>query len=562
MVWEASGVGARLYALIAVSAMLAAGTDAFAQEGSATEGTVQIGALVPITGDASAHGADVRIAIGVAESDFNQYLQERGAGWMLDILIEDTATSPVIALDKLSGLKAKNVNAVVGTYSSAELRNVKGYSDNNGMILISFASTAPSFAIPNDSIFRFIPDDTNSGLVLAKLLEESGVTNVVPVWRGDGIIKIAGAEFAALGGTVDDGVRYSPEAVEFSAEMALLSERVAEHAGDVGADRVAVLLASFSEATNLAQSASQYDNLAQVKWIGTNAIVGIEELVTDPIASRFFESAGLTAIQFAPSQSPVYEEVTAAVADISGRTPAVYALSAYDAVWVLGLSMLAGGSTDAGSIVAEMPGVLEEYDGAIGKITLSEAGDLIDGAYEIWSVGDSQWVMTGMYDPGSDSITMQSVAMADDAAAVGDGDSTTGVGEAVPAEGEGQDDGGCLIATAAYGNELATQVQFLRELRDDTLLQTTAGMSFMSFFNQFYYSFSPAVADLERESPILRDVVRAAITPAVYTLGIMTHADSETSVLALGIAAICAIAGIYVAGPSLAAYAIVRRVRR
>ncbi len=269
MVWEASGVGARLYALIAVSAMLAAGTDAFAQEGSATEGTVQIGALVPITGDASAHGADVRIAIGVTESDFNQYLQERGAGWMLDILIEDTATSPVIALDKLSGLKAKNVNAVVGTYSSAELRNVKGYSDNNGMILISFASTAPSFAIPNDSIFRFIPDDTNSGLVLAKLLEESGVTNVVPVWRGDawgdGIIKIAGAEFAALGGTVDDGVRYSPEAVEFSAEMALLSERVAEHAGDVGADRVAVLLASFSEATNLAQSASQYDNLAQVK---------------------------------------------------------------------------------------------------------------------------------------------------------------------------------------------------------------------------------------------------------------------------------------------------------
>ena len=105
-------------------------------------------------------------------------------------------------------------------------------------------------------------------------------------------------------------------------------------------------------------------------------------------------------------------------------------------------------------------------------------------------------------------------------------------------------------------------MQFLRELRDDTLLQTTAGMSFMSFFNQFYYSFSPAVADLERESPILRDVVRAAITPAVYTLGIMTHADSETSVLALGIAAICAIAGIYVAGPSLAAYAIVRRVRR
>ena len=124
--------------------------------------------------------------------------------------------------------------------------------------------------------------------------------------------------------------------------------------------------------------------------------------------------------------------------------------------------------------------------------------------------------------------------------------------------------GGCLIATAAYGSELAPQVQFLREMRDGRVLQTAAGASFMAGFGEFYYSFSPAVADLERESPVFRDAVRVAITPGVYALSIMALADpaSEASVLAVGIAAILALAGIYIVAPSLAVYAAARAVRR
>ena len=54
---------------------------------------------------------------------------------------------------------------------------------------------------------------------------------------------------------------------------------------------------------------------------------------------------------------------------------------------------------------------------------------------------------------------------------------------------ESKDGGGCLIATAAYGSEMAPQVQFLREIRDNQLMNTESGMSFMTGFNQVYYSF-------------------------------------------------------------------------
>ena len=122
--------------------------------------------------------------------------------------------------------------------------------------------------------------------------------------------------------------------------------------------------------------------------------------------------------------------------------------------------------------------------------------------------------------------------------------------------------GGCLIATAAYGSELAPQVQFLREIRDGMLLSTASGTEFMTGFNQVYYSFSPAIADLERENPVFRDMVRTAITPAIHALSIMVLADpgSEASVLAFGMLSIGAIAGIYVAGPYLTIRAIKRKV--
>jgi len=113
--------------------------------------------------------------------------------------------------------------------------------------------------------------------------------------------------------------------------------------------------------------------------------------------------------------------------------------------------------------------------------------------------------------------------------------------------------GGCLIATAAYGTELAPQVQFLREIRDNTVMSTASGSAFMTGFNQLYYSFSPTIADMERENPMFQEVVRAFITPMVSTLSIMTLAEdgSEVEVLGLGISVIALNLGMYVAAPAL-----------
>ena len=111
--------------------------------------------------------------------------------------------------------------------------------------------------------------------------------------------------------------------------------------------------------------------------------------------------------------------------------------------------------------------------------------------------------------------------------------------------------GGCLIATATYGSELAPQVQQLRELRDNQLLQTESGTAFMSTFNDVYYSFSPIIADYERENPYFKEAVNLAITPLISSLSILNYVDmdSNESVLVYGMSLIILNLGMYLGTP-------------
>ena len=111
--------------------------------------------------------------------------------------------------------------------------------------------------------------------------------------------------------------------------------------------------------------------------------------------------------------------------------------------------------------------------------------------------------------------------------------------------------GGCLIATATYGSELAPQVQQLRELRDNQLLQTESGSAFMSSFNEMYYSFSPTIADYERENPMFKEAVKLTIIPMLSTLAIMENAETESEVLGLGLSVIGLNLGMYLGAPAI-----------
>ena len=125
-----------------------------------------------------------------------------------------------------------------------------------------------------------------------------------------------------------------------------------------------------------------------------------------------------------------------------------------------------------------------------------------------------------------------------------------------------EEGGGCLIATAAFGSEMASQVQFLREIRDNTVLQTESGIIFMAGFNQFYYSFSPVIADYERENPVFKEVVKITLTPLLTSLTLLQYADidSESEMLGYGIGVILLNIGMYFVAPAVLIMKVKKRI--
>ena len=125
-----------------------------------------------------------------------------------------------------------------------------------------------------------------------------------------------------------------------------------------------------------------------------------------------------------------------------------------------------------------------------------------------------------------------------------------------------EEGGGCLIATAAFGSEMAPQVQFLREIRDNTVMTTQSGTAFMNTFNQFYYSFSPQIADYERENPVFKEAVKVTLTPLLTSLTLLNYVDVDTEeeMLGYGIGIILLNIGMYFVAPAVIIVSLKKRL--
>ena len=145
---------------------------------------------------------------------------------------------------------------------------------------------------------------------------------------------------------------------------------------------------------------------------------------------------------------------------------------------------------------------------------------------------------------------------------------TINVGEArlpdVGLQDNNNEGGGCLIATAAFGSEMSPQVQQLREIRDNIVMQTSSGKSFMTGFNQIYYSFSPQIADYERENPIFKEAVKVTLTPMLASFSLLAHVtiDTEQEMLGYGIGVILLNIGMYFVTPAILFTVIKKKLRK
>ena len=301
--------------------------------------------LVSLTGSWSSLGKNTVAALRIAAADLGnirpQYHPAR-----FRFLVRDTQLDPEKALDAIRDLDQRGVRIVIGPQSSAEVARIKPYADAHNILVISQGSTASSLAIPGDNILRFCPNDTREAEALVALLQHDGIRAIVPLWRNDagnnGLHDSVQIRFQAFGGRVASGFRYEPTTTDFSAATNSVASQIASLIGSgINPSAIAVYLAAFDEAVDVFHSAEANPTLANTAWYGSDGVALSAALTGDSSAAGFAASVGYPNPIFGLPDTlrnrwqPIADEIEAR----TGITPDAFALSAYDALFVVQLAL-------------------------------------------------------------------------------------------------------------------------------------------------------------------------------------------------------------------------------
>ena len=313
-----------------------------------------VGALLSLTGPGRTLGQTSEAALQLAADDLNAQFSAAGSPTRVSLRIQDTGLDPAVALDRLSTLAEEGVRIFIGPQSSSEIAALKAFADAEDVVVLSQGSTAGSLSIPDDNVFRLVPDDAEEGAAMVELLREDGIETVVPLWREDagnqGLHDAVERLFQESGGTVTAGASYAPGTTDFTAPLAAIRSEIEAAVAQDGAGTVAVYFAAFEEsAAAIFAAASADPTFSQIRWYGGDGIVQSALVLADPDAAAFAAATEFRAPTYGLDDQLIQEnaDLIDAIEERSGLPADAFTLAAYDA---LHLATLAYAEVGLGSI--------------------------------------------------------------------------------------------------------------------------------------------------------------------------------------------------------------------
>lgn len=381
-------------------------------------GEVQVDALLALHGVGSSLGESSKAALLTAEDDINRYYREIDSPTRVRVVIQDTGSDPATALELAKQVRTSGRRFVIGYLSSAELSAIKNYTDTNGMIAISSGSTAPSLAIPNDSIYRMISDDSVQGQFMAIYLDSAHIRAILPIWRGDiwgdSLSNLTLAAFSGRDGVALDGVRYDSGTTDFNAAVASLDILTGEAIEAYGADSVGIYAVTFNEIRDIMNAAAERPNLSRVRWFGSDGNTLDPSLTGTTPAARFAARVNMTgSIWGIPDEYQNSSQIIR-IKNRLGREPDGSSIALYDTLWVV-MEVREETPADANQtqLTRALVHHLDTYHGASSDLTPNAAGDRILASYDLLQVtggpSGSEWkkiaqIRRGPSDPREEII--------------------------------------------------------------------------------------------------------------------------------------------------------------
>jgi len=262
---------------------------------------VDIGVLLDLSGDYAAGGSDIQAALQIRTDDLNSQMESLEALKRLRLVVEDCATDPDIALQKLQGLYEQGIDMVIGPLTSQAVARIQDYANENEILVISPSSTAISLAQP-DYIFRFAPNDTKQSHAIASLIIADGKEVLLTLNRdeiyGNELSDSTRSSFEKMGGVLANRQLYSLNLSDYAATVADLNSAVTTLLDSYSADQIGILLISFEEAEAILTAAGTHENLLSLNWYGSDGNAQLNSIIVNPTLKEIATTIQFTAPTF------------------------------------------------------------------------------------------------------------------------------------------------------------------------------------------------------------------------------------------------------------------------
>lgn len=379
-------------------------------QGEAGPITYILGVAQPFTGPLGSFGTDFGRGIELAVEQMNSQLEAAGSSVRFQIASADTEGTPDGAAKAVQTItQSSGAQVVVGPLTTGEVLGAKQVADDNQIVLVAPASSAPAGAISGDYIYRVMyPPDTFAAqafqqIVLARGYEHIAVLQVDDPF-GNGLAESFTKGFQDAGGGEVSVIKYSPDPTDLSGEVSKLSAEVARLSAQ---GKTAVFLIAFlGDVQKALQIATVDPVLGTVDWLGVENLVN-PEILTDAAHAQFLASVNLTSVSFADRQNPNTQPFVDAFVEKFGAEPGPFTNYAYDAANVAMLSILTAGN-DGAAVHSILPWIADHYIGTSVQTFLDENGDQAIANYGVFKLAadGSEFVQIGTYDGSTNKVEL------------------------------------------------------------------------------------------------------------------------------------------------------------
>jgi len=375
------------------------------------DGILEIGTILPETGDLAFLGPPMINAVNMALRDINA--AGGVLGQPLELTPADDGTNADIASAAVDGHLAAGVDGIIGAAASSISLAVIDKISGSQTMQCSPSNTGSVFTTIDDNggyYTRTAPPDNLQAQALGDLITADGYTDVAIIALnneyGQGFADDLIAQLEANGATIVANVPYDPAGSVFDADV----QQVADAAPQ------AVALIAYPDTGSLVLQAMIEQGVGpadlQIYLTDGTQSSGLASKV-DPANPAVLEGVKGTAPSAAPPGGAAW--FGDAFAAFSPGTDTIFASYAYDCLTIFALAAEVAGTDDPTVWVNEVNGVTKDgekcdnyaaclaliaagtdidYDGASGVLNFTDAGEPGAGYYDIWHLDATGAVVT------------------------------------------------------------------------------------------------------------------------------------------------------------------------